>query len=191
SALMLRARLPLAVVMTPVIVGAILLAEPFISLWLGEELGQRRGPVAVILLVGVWINALAYIPYAYLQGMGRPDLTAKLHLSELLPYFALLWLAVQSLGVVGAALAWTIRVGVDAILLFVLAGGAWPDIRPIMLGGLLVLGAALSAWLWFDSLMIHMVLGIGLGLLTMYWIAQYAPEELRSLSASILRRQCV
>lgn len=191
SALMLRARLPLAVVMTPVIVGAILLVEPFISLWLGEEHGQRMGPVAEILLVGVWINALAYIPYAYLQGMGRPDLTAKLHLSELLPYFALLWFAVQSWGVVGAAWAWTLRVGVDAILLFALAGGAWPDIRPIMLGGLLVLGAALSAWLGFDSLMLHTVLGVGLGVLTMYWIVHYTPEELRTLFASIRRQQRV
>ncbi|MEW5972638.1 MAG: oligosaccharide flippase family protein [Pseudomonadota bacterium] len=189
SALMLRARLPLAVVMTPVIVAAIILVQPLMSLWLGEALGQRMGPVAEILLVGIWINALAFIPYAYLQGVGRPDLTAKLHLMELVPYLALLWWAVEAWGVEGAAFAWSIRVGVDAILLFVLAGGAWPDLRQIMLGGGLVLGAAVSALLFLDLPLMRVLLGGGLAALTAIWVVLYAPEELRSMSASILRRK--
>ena len=72
--------------------------------------------------VGVLLNSLALIPYSLIQGLGRPDVTAKLHLLELPLYIALVWVLVKNLGLPGAALAWTLRMGIDALLLF---GAAW------------------------------------------------------------------
>jgi Na+-driven multidrug efflux pump len=53
-----------------------------------------------------------------LYGIGRADVVAKLHLLELPIYALVLWQLVLGLGVEGAALAWTLRALVDALLLF-------------------------------------------------------------------------
>ena len=73
--------------------------------------------VLQILAAGVLVNSLALIPFTYIQGVGRPDVTAKFHLVEAPFYLLLLWFGVQHFGIVGAATAWTIRVSVDGILL--------------------------------------------------------------------------
>jgi O-antigen/teichoic acid export membrane protein len=71
--------------------------------------------------VGVFLNCLAQVPFALVQGVGRPDLTAKLHLIELPLYLlALCWL-VAMYGIEGAAIAWTVRAVGDALVLFGLA----------------------------------------------------------------------
>jgi O-antigen/teichoic acid export membrane protein len=56
-----------------------------------------------------------------MQALGRPDLTAKFHLVELPLHGLLVWWLISMWGTTGAALAWSIRVGVDAMLLFVAA----------------------------------------------------------------------
>jgi len=56
------------------------------------------------------------------QGYGRPDIAAKFHLLELPFYLITLSLALRWYGIVGAAVAWTLRVTLDASLLFVAAG---------------------------------------------------------------------
>ncbi len=113
-----RAVLLLIAILTPAVVVALLLVKPFLYLWIGSAVAQRAAPVGQILLLGIWINALAYVPFAYLQARGRPDLPAKFHVLELLPYALVLWLLITQLGIVGAAWAWTLRVFADALLLF-------------------------------------------------------------------------
>lgn len=108
----------LVVVVTPVAVAGMLIMEPFLTWWVDAEFAAKAAPVGEILVIGLWVNCLAYIPLAKLQGQGRPDLVAKLHLAELLPYLALLWAALAWKGAVGAALAWSARVWVDTVLMF-------------------------------------------------------------------------
>jgi O-antigen/teichoic acid export membrane protein len=103
--------------MTPIVIVSLLLVEPFLDVWIGSKLGHDAPRVAAILLMGVWVNGLAYIPYTYLQAQGRPDLPAKLHLIELLPFLAVLWVGVKLAGVQGGALAWSVRSAGDAALL--------------------------------------------------------------------------
>ena len=64
---------------------------------------------------------LGQIPYAFIQGAGRPDLTAKLHLVELPLYLILLVIAIEMAGIEGAAMAWTCRFVVDSLLMYFLA----------------------------------------------------------------------
>ena len=66
-------------------------------------------------------NSIAYVPFTYLQAVGRPDLTAKAHLVELPVHTLLASLFVWQFGMTGAALAWTVRVTVDVVLLFAIA----------------------------------------------------------------------
>ena len=107
----------------------ILFASELLAVWLGPIYSEEAALALQILTVGVFMNSLAHLLHSYIQGMGRPDLTAKFHLTELLPYAVLAWVLVQRFGVAGAALAWTTRVSADAALLF---AGAWKalGVRP-------------------------------------------------------------
>ncbi|MDD3579948.1 MAG: flippase [Desulfobacca sp.] len=105
-------------VLTPITVGVIIFARPFLGLWLGPEFAQVSTPILQLLAVGVLINSIAHIPYSAIQALGRPDLTAKLHLLELPVYLAVLWFAIHTLGLIGVALAWVLRVSLDAGVLF-------------------------------------------------------------------------
>jgi len=101
--------------------GAIVMGGSFLKIWLGAEFAAHATIALDLLLVGAWFNGIAYIPYSLLQGQGRPDLVAKLHTFECLPYVALLWFLLNQFGLPGAALAWTARVVADAAILFKLS----------------------------------------------------------------------
>ena len=104
----------------PVVLCTVALAHEGLRLWIGSVLPEESALVLQWLAVGILINAVAQAPYTALQGAGRPDLTAKLHLAEAPLYMAGLWLLTVRFGVTGAAIAWTLRVTVDTIaLLFV------------------------------------------------------------------------
>jgi O-antigen/teichoic acid export membrane protein len=97
------------------------LASEGLRAWVGTEFAQNSTSVLRILTVGVLANGLALVPFALIQGVGRPDLTAKLHLIELPAYLIALWGLTRTYGIDGTAMAYTLRIAVDTILLFVLA----------------------------------------------------------------------
>src|SRR5437773_539690 len=107
----------LLLTLAPLVVLLIVCAGPLLTLWLGPAYAARSTTAFSILAVGVLVNGLAFIPYAYLLGRGRPDLPAKFHLLELPLYVLAGWQLIRALGVVGAALAWALRVIADAALL--------------------------------------------------------------------------
>ena len=90
-----------------------------------------------LIALGLWFNRQAYIPASRLQAQGRPDLLAKCHLAEIVPYLAVLAIALHAWGALGAAIAWSLRVMVDAIVLFSLDGGISrvfiPSLAPLLL----------------------------------------------------------
>lgn len=92
-------------------------AYPFLYFWLSPAFAQQAIAVVLILLVGVFLNGLSMVPYTLVQARGKPKLTALYHMAELAIYIPLIWLLVNSFGLVGAALAWVIRVIIDFTLL--------------------------------------------------------------------------
>lgn len=97
------------------------LAHEGLSLWIGHEFANNSTLVLQILATGVFINSLAHVPFALIQSSGRPDITAKLHLIELPFYLGILWWLLDTFSIVGAAMAWLIRVMVDTVVLFLLS----------------------------------------------------------------------
>src|SRR5579859_3706809 len=94
-------------------------ARQILAIWLGPDFAAKSATTLQILALGVLINCIAFVPFGLLQGLGRPDLTAKFHLLEM-PFYALaLWFFLPRFGLPGAAWAWTLRVTLDTILLFV------------------------------------------------------------------------
>jgi O-antigen/teichoic acid export membrane protein len=92
-----------------------------LTAWLGASLRPVSIDVARLLCLGVWVNAVGVMYYAWLHAHGRFRDTALLHVAELLPYMALLMVAVDAHGVVGAAWAWIARVTVDTIAVGVMS----------------------------------------------------------------------
>jgi O-antigen/teichoic acid export membrane protein len=137
--------------MFPIVLLITVFAADGLRLWLSDEFAQRGAAVLQWLATGVLINSLAYVPFAFVQGAGRPDLSAKLHLAELPVYLLVLWLFMQQWGIVGAAAAWTLRVAVDAVVLFAMSaslegelGGTLKKDGMIFAAALIVL--ALGCW---------------------------------------------
>ena len=108
----------IAVAMTPICILVIAFVEPFFTLWVGPKLATISAPVACFLIVGAWANGIAFIPLALLQGSGRPDAVAKIHLTELLPYWLILAASLYFFGLPGAAIAWSSRCIADCMLLY-------------------------------------------------------------------------
>jgi O-antigen/teichoic acid export membrane protein len=121
-----------SLVLALVCVPGIFMAEYGLNLWLGRDFAGKAATVLRILLFGVWVNGVAFIPFALLQSQSRPDLPAKFHALELLPFMAILWLLLHAFGLPGAAVAWLLRVAVDAGLLFWAAGFSAGLIRKIL-----------------------------------------------------------
>ncbi|NIP58768.1 MAG: flippase, partial [Gemmatimonadetes bacterium] len=65
--------------------------------------------VARWLAAGVFLNGVAQVPFALVQGVGRPDLSARFHLLEAPFYFLVLWIGLRWWGIIGAAVAWSLR----------------------------------------------------------------------------------
>ena len=89
-----------------------------LSIWISEEFAMKSSPILKILCIGIFINGIAFIPYSFIQGLGRSDITAKFHIFELIIYMPLLYYCLVEYGVIGAAYAWVIRASIDACLLF-------------------------------------------------------------------------
>lgn len=119
-------------VMLPPVAVIFLLAPEGLTLWVGPEFRQMSTGVVQWLAVGVLVNALARAPLVALQGAGRPDIVARVHLLEFVPYAVLLWVLIMQYGIVGAAAAWTLRVVVDAVILLILAARAVMELRAVV-----------------------------------------------------------
>lgn len=164
-ALALKSLRSLLVVMTPVILCGIVLLKPFMVIWVGNDIAGVASPIGEILLFGVWANSLAHIPFYLLQGKGRPDLVAKFHTLEIGPFLIAIYFSMQLWGLYGAAWAWTIRVLVDAALLFHYSGMPKGCVRVMGLPAVMVVGAimgahyvALEAWPWRSALFISLTI---------------------------------
>jgi O-antigen/teichoic acid export membrane protein len=108
----------------PLMIILILFSKDILNIWLGEDFAKNSKWVLQILSVAMFINFLAHIPYTLLQSKS-PNLPAVFHLCEL-PFFIILCIfLIPSFKIEGAALAWTARVFVDAILLFLGSFRLW------------------------------------------------------------------
>jgi O-antigen/teichoic acid export membrane protein len=111
--------------------------------WLGSEFAKNSTQVLQWITAGVFILSLGQVPFTLIQGAGRPDLTARLHLVEL-PFFILgLWLLIHINGIVGASNAWFFRICVDTVCMFFLAQRLIRVEKKLMFQSTLLIGGVL------------------------------------------------
>jgi O-antigen/teichoic acid export membrane protein len=116
AALAEKASLVVVCVMTFLALPAIVLVEPFFNIWIGRDMASDAAPIARILIIGFWCNALALVPFMSLQASGRPDLVTKLILAQIPPYLGSLYIMASQFGLTGCAIVFSARCFVDYII---------------------------------------------------------------------------
>jgi O-antigen/teichoic acid export membrane protein len=108
----------LILIMFPIVLLIVTASHDGIALWLGDDFSNNSYRVMQLLTIGIFINCIAMVPFNYIQSIGKPDITSKFHLIELIIYIPLLFTFVKYFGIIGAAISWVIRITLDTILLF-------------------------------------------------------------------------
>lgn len=161
----------LVALMSLPVLGAIFIVEPFLRLWVGDEVGLQSGPIGRIVLIGFWVNSFALISFIRLQASGRPDLVTKALLAQIPFYTFALYFALKYFGFVGCAIVFSIRCVADYIILTWLAEKSIYSWRILLFSfSVLVLGAyfahlwSIADWRWWVA-----AISLGLVLLVSGW----------------------
>lgn len=97
--------------------------------WLGSRVSDDSLLVGRILCAGVFLNSVGAVCFAYLHANGRVRATAIAHIVEVPLFLGVLYLAVTEIGIVGAAVAWVVRVALDTGLLLWLVSSLHAETR--------------------------------------------------------------
>jgi O-antigen/teichoic acid export membrane protein len=168
------------------------LAPEVLRVWLGPEFALQSTWVMRWLALGVLLNGLAHVPSAMLQGVGRPDLTAWLHLVELPVYLVLACWLIVTRGIEGAAMAWTARTALDLLLFFTAARSILPDEGPklrrmalvLLLAVLVMAGCALPSRL---AVRAPLLVTAAVGLAAVVWRRVLTPDEKGWIAGRLVR----
>ena len=186
----------------PIVLMLVLFAQEILHFWLGSEFAGRSALVLQILAIGFFLNCQSWIPSTVFQGTGRPDVVAKLFLFELPFYVGVAWWLIGKMGIEGAALAWALRGGFEAILFFI---ASWkilsfrfsvsPQngvIRAVIALGGLVLIASIIGLLFHGILLIQVIVTMALIVLfaLVAWRYVLATAERSELKAAFLQVVC-
>lgn len=191
ASLIRRGSILVLIAIFPAILLIVTLAPEGLSLWLGHDFSAHGARLVPWLAAGILVNSLAHLPYVMIQGAHRPDVTAKLHLIELPLYLLLLYWLIHRMGLEGAAIAWSLRLGADAIALWVAAQNLLPQIRKIaghtvhmLLAALAVVavGAMLPDIIVLKGVFLALSLS-GFGLIS--WLFLLVPEERHRISIGL------
>ena len=175
-----RALKYLVVVMGPLLLLVAVFSRDILQVWLGPIFARQSTLALEILALGVFTNSFGIFPYSLLQGVGRPDVTAIFHLLELPIHLGLVWLLVPWMGITGAAIAVTVRLLLDTLLIF----GAchwlgFADLRAVHKRGvtrsilaLILISALMFAWISGQSTLLYRVT-VASALLVCYFVFEW------------------
>jgi len=91
------------------VVLAVILARPALRIWVGPAFADAGTAVLQTLAVGMLLNSVAQIGTHVIDGVGRPDLRAKIFALYLPIYIIGAYFSIKSFGIIGAAAAWSAR----------------------------------------------------------------------------------
>lgn len=113
-------RVTIALLFLPALV-LVALAPDILRTWLGPGFVAPSTELMQVLTIAVFVNCVGQCAYTLIQALGRPDLTGKYHLAELPLYAVLLLWLLPTYGILGAAIAWSVRTVGDTVLLLATA----------------------------------------------------------------------
>jgi len=111
----------LFILLLPISITLMFFAHDIMSLWISDEFASNSAILLQVFSVGIIFNCIAHVPFSLIQSAGQAKLTAITHIIELPIFIAILWWMTSSYGVMGAAMAWLLRMLVDSLVMFVLS----------------------------------------------------------------------
>lgn len=88
-----------------------------LKIWINEDVASKSYFLLIILMVGVFFNSLAQVPFSLIQADGKVKLTSLLHIVEFFIYTGMLILLAHYFGLVGVAVAFLLRTLIDFLFL--------------------------------------------------------------------------
>jgi O-antigen/teichoic acid export membrane protein len=178
-------RLMLLAIFPPVLL-LVAFAHEGMQLWLGAEFARQSASVVRWLAAGVLINSIGQIAFAAVQGVGRSDLTAKLHGVELPIYAVVLYVLTTRIGLTGVAIAWTFRVTVDTAALLWMSSRRLPESqthlrRSVAVFGVLLLALVAAGEVRSLSMRIGLVLAVLFTFATLGWLQLLRHDERKAI----------
>lgn len=153
----------------PALLTMLAAAKPFFTLWAGEEFGRESTLPFCILLIGLFFNVLAYVPHATITAAGHTHIFAKLYWMELVIYAVVAYMLIARFGILGAAAAWSLRSGLDALVIIFISKRA-ANVEFAFFGSALHLGLfavvilpamfAVTIYTNFSAMLIPVALGV-------------------------------
>ena len=123
------------VLLLPPIVFLFMFSEEILLLWQGAIVARNSAGLLRILLLGVFINSISWVPPNMLTGQGRPDIVAKIHMAQIPLYTVVAYFLIRKYSIGGAAVAFTLRVSFETLLiLYSLRVGIWKFFLRIVSG---------------------------------------------------------
>lgn len=106
----------------PLLVMLWLFPGDILAAWIGPDVADAGEVVLRLLAAAFFLNAFSQVALAGIQGLGRPDLKARLDLVEVPLFILLAVLMIPRFGIAGAAGAKLLVSFADTALLFLFAG---------------------------------------------------------------------
>lgn len=98
-----------------------IVARPFFTLWAGPQFGRESTLPLYLLIGGVMLEIMSFVPYAVLIAYGRSDVVARSHIYLVVPYLAVSAQLIARFGAAGAAIGWTLRALAGTAIMLVLS----------------------------------------------------------------------
>jgi O-antigen/teichoic acid export membrane protein len=88
-----------------------------LKLWINEDVATKSYLLLIILMLGVFFNGLAQVPFSLIQAAGKVKDTSILHIIEFGLYIILLVTLIKFFGLIGVAFAFLLRTFIDFFIL--------------------------------------------------------------------------
>ncbi len=108
----------LVVLLSPIALCFVFFSKEILELWLGSEFAAQSDLTLKLLSIGFFFHAFAYIALSAVQGLGRPELKAKLDVVLVVLFFTSGIALTRSYGINGAAAAKLFVLAIDSVILF-------------------------------------------------------------------------
>lgn len=131
-ALFRRSFLAIAALVFPACLVVVALSLPLLTFWLGSDFAQQAAIVLPWLGFGALFACVDSVTAGLIDGVGRPDVNAKLALLELVLYLPLLMALLSAIGIQGAAIAWAARCCTETLIRLWLARWLYSPIAPAL-----------------------------------------------------------
>lgn len=119
--LMTQSMLAIFLILLPPLSIIYVFSFEIMALWIDSDFAKNSSGILEVLCIGFMINCIAFVPFGFVQSKGRSDITAMLHMLEAVLYFPVLIFLMDYIGIMGAAISWSLRVLLDLVVLLYLS----------------------------------------------------------------------